>query len=64
LEYISREVIRRLWGCLCELYILMIKRGIGGILLMWDSRVGEKIEDCVGIFSVACSFRSVIDNFE
>lgn len=36
----------------------------GGILLMWDKRVVEKIEDCVGNFMVACSFRSVSDSFE
>jgi hypothetical protein len=31
---------------------------------MWDRRVVEKIEDCMENFSVACSFRSAIDNFE
>jgi hypothetical protein len=35
-----------------------------GILLMWDKRVVEKIEDCLGRYTVACSFRSVGDNFE
>jgi hypothetical protein len=29
---------------------------------MWDRQVVENIEDCVGSISVACSFRSVIDN--
>jgi hypothetical protein len=37
---------------------------LSGILLMWDRRVVEKIEDCVGNLLVACSFRSVIDNVE
>jgi hypothetical protein len=36
----------------------------GGIFLMWDRRVGKKIEDCVGNVMVACSFRSVSDSFE
>jgi hypothetical protein len=31
----------------------------GGILLMCDRRVAEKIEDCVGNFSVLCSFRDL-----
>ena len=40
-------------------------RGVsGGILLMWDSQVVEKIEERVEIFWVVCSFRSVIENFE
>jgi len=34
-----------------------------GILLMWDMRVVEKIEVHVGEFVVACSFRSVDDDF-
>jgi hypothetical protein len=31
---------------------------------LWDRRVVEKIEECVGDFSIVCSFRSVNDNFE
>lgn len=34
-----------------------------GMLLMWDRRVAEKIEDFVGSYSVACSFKSVSDDF-
>jgi hypothetical protein len=30
---------------------------------MWDRRVVEKIEECVGEFAVACSFRDVKDGF-
>jgi hypothetical protein len=37
---------------------------LGGILLMWDRRVVKKLEDCVGRFSIACSFRSISDNFK
>jgi hypothetical protein len=33
------------------------------ILLMWDRRTVEKIEDCLGMYTVSCSFRSVSDNF-
>jgi hypothetical protein len=35
----------------------------GGVLLMWDRRVVEKIDGCVGEFSVAVSFRNVEDHF-
>ena len=36
----------------------------GGILLMWDRRVVEKIDEAVGDFSVSYRFRGVIDQFE
>jgi len=35
----------------------------GGILVMWDRRVVEKIYDCVGEFTVAYSSRNVEDGF-
>ena len=31
---------------------------------MWDRRMVEKLEDYVGRFSIACSFRCIGDNFE
>jgi hypothetical protein len=34
----------------------------GGILIMWDTRVVEKIEEVVGYYSVSCKFRSVTDS--
>jgi hypothetical protein len=33
----------------------------GGILLMWDKRCVEKLEDAVGIYSVSCKFKNVAD---
>jgi hypothetical protein len=36
---------------------------LGGVLLMWDRRVVEKIEECVGRYTIACSFKNVDDNF-
>jgi hypothetical protein len=33
----------------------------GGILLMWDSRVVEKLEDAVGYFSVSSKLKNVED---
>jgi hypothetical protein len=40
---------------------LASREGFGGILLMWDMRVVEKIKECMGEFIVACSFRNVED---
>jgi hypothetical protein len=34
-----------------------------GILLMWDWRIVEKIEECVGEFTVSCSSRDIEDDF-
>jgi hypothetical protein len=33
----------------------------GGILLMWNKRVVEKLDDAVGYFSVSCKFRNIED---
>ena len=38
-------------------------RALGGIILMWDTRVVEKLEDVVGLFSVSCKFRGVSSGF-
>uniref|UniRef100_A0A2N9GVH0 Uncharacterized protein n=1 Tax=Fagus sylvatica TaxID=28930 RepID=A0A2N9GVH0_FAGSY len=36
----------------------------GGILLMWDRRVVERVDEAVGYYSLSCKFRNVIDQFE
>ena len=33
-----------------------------GILLMWDNRVVDKVEEVVGRFSVSCKFKNVVDH--
>jgi hypothetical protein len=42
----------------------MYKGASGGILLMWDKRVIEKREECMGCYTLACSFENVEDRFE
>jgi hypothetical protein len=37
------------------------RSGAKGILIMWDNRVVEKVEDCVGDYTLAMSFRDVVD---
>lgn len=39
------------------------KGASGGILVIWDGRVVEKIEECVGEYIVACSFINIEDGF-
>ena len=35
----------------------------GGVLVMWDRRMVEKIDEAVGRFSVSCKFKNVVDHF-
>jgi hypothetical protein len=45
--------------------VIWVREGLlKGILLIWDRTVVGKIEECVGAFSIACSFRNVEGNFE
>jgi len=60
---ISREVVRSLWGCYHVDWCYLGANGaLGGILLMLDRRVVEKVEECVGRSTVACSLRNSGDN--
>ena len=34
------------------------------MLLMWERRVVEILEEAVGCFSVSCMFKNVVDQFE
>jgi exonuclease III len=65
LELITREMVYSVWGCAYVDWLYLGSRGAsGGILLMWDRRVVEKVEEYVGRYVVACAFRSVSDNVE
>jgi hypothetical protein len=64
LDFVSNSLVRSLWGCHFVDWCYLASCGAsGGILIMWDRRIVEKIEVYVGEFVVACSFRSVADNF-
>jgi len=62
MSVISREVVRSLWGCHVDWCYMGANGASGGVLLMWDRRVVEKVEDCVGRYTVACSLRNTDDN--
>jgi exonuclease III len=65
MEFITREVVRSLWGG--QHVDWMYKGAVGasgGMLLMWDRRVVEKREECVGGYTLTCSFKNVEDHFE
>ena len=64
MEFIIRREIRSLWGCqhLDWLYLGFIG-ALGGVLVMWDRRMVEKIDEAVGRFSISCTFKNVVDHF-
>ena len=64
MELITRREIRSLWGCqhLNWLYLGSIGAS-GGVLVMWDRRMVEKIDEAVGRFSISCKFKNVVDHF-
>ena len=65
LELVIKGLVRNIWGIHhVDWLYLGSMRASGGILLMWDSRVVEKIDDAVGNFSVSCKFRSVVNQTE
>jgi exonuclease III len=64
LEVMSRSIVCNLWGCHHVDWCCLDFRGVsGGFLILWDRRVVEKINECVGVFSVAVTFRNVKDHF-
>jgi len=64
LDFISNSIVRSLWGCHFIDWCYLASCGVfGDILIMWDRRIVEKIDVYVGEFVVACSFRSVADDF-
>jgi exonuclease III len=62
LDLVTRNLMRSLWGSHHVDWLYCGSDGAsGGILVMWDTRVAEKIEDAVGNFLVSCKFRSILN---
>ena len=60
----NRQLVCSLWGCpYVDWAVLEADRTGGGILLMLDKRVLEKVEVMVGIFSVSVKWQGVGDGF-
>ena len=65
LEWVTRGLVRSIWSCPYIDWLYLGSKGAsGGILLMWDRRVVEKIEETMGHFSICCRFKNVSDQFE
>jgi hypothetical protein len=64
MEVITRKVVRSLWGCQNVDWCYMGVSGASScILIMWDRWVVEKIDECVGRYTIACFLRNNDDNF-
>ena len=60
LDGIDRAMIRSLWRCRYVNWLCLDFMGAsGGIIVMWDTRVVEKVEEAIGCFSVSCKFKVV-----
>ena len=65
LDIITRSIVRSLWGIHHVDWSYLGSEGAsGGILLMWDRRIVEKMEEVVGKFSLSCKFQCVEDQSE
>ncbi|KAG6663959.1 hypothetical protein CIPAW_02G057800 [Carya illinoinensis] len=65
LKTVTTNNIRSIWSCVYIDWALLAANGAsGGVLLMWDQWVVEKLEVAMGLFTVACSFRSASDGFK
>jgi hypothetical protein len=59
----SCSIVRSLWGCSHVGWCCLDSSGASrGILIMWDKMVVEKVVECVGVYSLAVSFRNVADH--
>lgn len=59
MKYISQRTIWSLWSYQYVGWSYLASKGaLGGVLVMWDMRAVERVEEFVGEFTVACSFES------
>ena len=62
---IDLQLVRSLWGnSFVDWEMLPTLGTAGGVLLLWDKRVLEKLDSVVCQFSVSCLWKGVSDGFE
>ena len=60
----NRQLVYSLWGCpYVDWAILEANRTVGGILIIWDKKVLDKVEVMVGTFSISVKWQGVEDGF-
>ncbi|KAG2718513.1 hypothetical protein I3760_03G224000 [Carya illinoinensis] len=61
---IDRYIIRSLWDLsFVGWCYLASSEASGGVLVMWNKRVVEMVEDCIGLFSIAVTFKNIEDGW-
>jgi hypothetical protein len=64
LDVVDQRLIRSLWGNVYAGWeALPAGNTAGGIILMWDKKVLEKLDVHIGEYSVSCQWRSLDDGF-
>uniref|UniRef100_A0A2N9IM18 Reverse transcriptase domain-containing protein n=1 Tax=Fagus sylvatica TaxID=28930 RepID=A0A2N9IM18_FAGSY len=64
LDFLDRGIVRSIWGNpYVDWEFLEAVGTAGGVLLLWDKRVVEKLDSFVERFSVSCQWRDVADGF-
>ena len=64
-ELVTRRYVRSLWRCHHVDWLFLGSMGASrGILLMWDNRVMEKVDEAIGHYSLSCKFRNRVDHHE
>jgi exonuclease III len=65
LDKVDGRVIHSIWGNrFAGWEVLNAVNTAGGVLLLWDKRVVNRVDSKVGTFSVSCQWKSLIDGFE
>uniref|UniRef100_A0A2N9H3D8 Reverse transcriptase domain-containing protein n=1 Tax=Fagus sylvatica TaxID=28930 RepID=A0A2N9H3D8_FAGSY len=65
LDKVDGRLIHSIWGNrFAGWEVLNADNTAGGVLLLWDKRVVERIDSIVGRFSVSCQWKSLVDGFE
>jgi hypothetical protein len=65
LTAVTHSLVCSLWRCRYVDWIgLDVVGASGGIILMWDKRVVERIDEAVGRFSISVRFREIASGFE
>ena len=58
----DRQMVCSLWSCLYVDWVaLEVDQTTGGVLIMWDKRVLEKMGAMIGTFSVSVKWQGVVD---
>uniref|UniRef100_A0A2N9HAP6 Reverse transcriptase zinc-binding domain-containing protein n=1 Tax=Fagus sylvatica TaxID=28930 RepID=A0A2N9HAP6_FAGSY len=62
---VTQGLVRSLWRCKYVDWTSLDSIGAsGGIILMWDRRVVERVDEAIGCFSISCRFREVASGLD